>query len=107
MCDRLSVRLLCGQIGRGAIVIFFSCRLERFSDMQCKNIDRLGTMHTSEYRRFVWYENQRVHWFHQSARSFTEEDEEEYDDENSRFAYERFIVWRDEGTYGPINHSYG
>ena len=30
-----------------------------------------------------------------------------YDDENSRFAYERFLVWREEGTYGPIRHSYG
>ena len=27
-----------------------------------------------------------------------EEEEEEYDDENSDFAYERFLVWRDEGS---------
>ena len=27
--------------------------------------------------------------------------------ENSRFAYERFLVWRDDGTYRPIRHSYG
>ena len=71
--------------------------------------DRLGSMHSSDYRRFVWYKNQRLHWFHQSARSFTEEyeEEEEYDDENSGFAYERFLVWRDKGTYGPIRLSYG
>ena len=30
--------------------------------------------------------------------------EEYYDDEN---AYERFLVWRDEGMYGPIRRSYG
>ena len=63
-------------------------------------------MHTSDHRRFVWYGNQRLYWFHQSARSFTgEEDEEE--EENSRFVYELFLVWRAEGTYGAIRHSYG
>ena len=36
-----------------------------------------------------------------------ETEEENYDDENSRFAYERFLVWGDEGTYGPIRQSYG
>ena len=41
--------------------------------------------------------------FYQSAGEETEE--EEYDDENSKFAYERFLVWRDEGTYGPIRQS--
>ena len=69
--------------------------------VRCENNDRLGLMHTSDHRRSVWYVNQR----HQSARSLTRETEE--DDENSRFVYERFLVWTDESTYEPINHSYG
>ena len=28
-------------------------------------------------------------------------------DEHSRFVYELFLVWRAEGTYGAIRHSYG
>ena len=59
--------------------------------MQCKKKDRLVTMHTSEYRRSVLYENQRFHSFLRGARSFTEEEEED-DDENSKIAYERFLV---------------
>ena len=52
--------------------------------------DCLGTMHTSDHRRSK---------ISGGARSFTEEkEEEEYDDENSDFAYERFLVWRDEGS---------
>ena len=35
-----------------------------------------------------------------STRALLEE-EEEYDDENSRFMYQRFLVWRDEDTYAP------
>ena len=69
--------------------------------------DRLGTMHASDHRRSVWYKNLRLHAFLRGARSFTEEEEEECDDENSDFAYERFLVWRHEGVYGSIRHSYG
>ena len=29
------------------------------------------------------------------------------DDENSDFAYERFLLWRDEGSYLPVRRSYG
>ena len=36
-----------------------------------------------------------------------EEEEEEYDDGYSKITYECFLVWRDEGTYRPIRHSYG
>ena len=90
-----------------ASLVVVPCRRQIFTgDVRCENNDRLVTMHTSDHRRSVWYKNQRLHWFHQSARLFTEEDEE-YDDENSGFAYERFLVWRDEGTYGPIRLSYG
>ena len=52
------------------------------ADVRCENSDRMCTMHTSDYRRFVWYENQRLHWFHQSARLLTGEQTE--DDENAR-----------------------
>ena len=44
--------------------------------------DRLGSMHTSDHRRSVWYKNLRLHTFLRGARSFTEEEVEEYD-ENS------------------------
>ena len=65
------------------------------ADVRCENSDRMGTMHTSDYRRFVWYENQRLHWFHQSARLLTGEQTE--DDENLRCA--RFHdVWIEEGV---------
>ena len=57
--------------------------------MQCESNDRLGTIHTSDYR----------------SRSFTgEENEEEEYDKHLRFGYGRFLMWRDEGMCG---HSYG
>ena len=39
-------------------------------DVGLEKNDRLGTMHTSDHRRSVWY-------FLRGARSFTEEEEEE------------------------------
>ena len=33
--------------------------------------DRLGSMHTSDHRRSVWYKNERLHTFLRGARSFT------------------------------------
>ena len=34
--------------------------------------DRLGTMHTSDHRRSVWYKNYRLHTFLRGPRSFTQ-----------------------------------
>ena len=67
-----------------ASFIVDSCRDQRFSleTWDGSKNDRLGSMHTSDHRRSVWYKNMRLHTFLRGARSFTEE-EEEYDDENS------------------------
>ena len=60
---------------------------------------RLVPMHTSADYGSVLYGNQTVQ---RGPRSLTREDEEEYDDGFSKVAYERFLVWRNEGTYrGP------
>ena len=78
-----------------ASFIVDSCRDQRFSleTWDGSKNDRLGSMHTSDHRRSVWYKNLRLHTFLRGARSFTEEEEEEeHDDENSKIAYERFLV---------------
>ena len=58
-------------------------------DVGLEKNDRLGTMHTSDHRRSVWYKNYRLHTFLRGARSFTEkkEEEEEYDDEKIRISH--------------------
>ena len=53
-------------------------------------------VHTSDHRRFVWYENQWCQSFLRGARSFTLKKKRIR--QNSDFAYERFLVWRDEGS---------
>ena len=77
--------------------------------VQCENNDRLGLMHTTDDRKSVWYENQRLCWFHQSARSLTREDEEEeeYDDGNSKITYKSNFSCKEMKVrmYGPIRHS--
>ena len=64
--------------------------------------DRLGTMHTSDHRRSVWY---KISGFFESLgrllkkkKKKKKKNNNNYDDENSDFAYERFLVWRDEGS---------
>ena len=76
-------------------------RLEIFTrNVGWEKNDRLGTMHTSDHRRSVWY---KISGFTPSCEALghllkEEEEEEDDDDENSDFAYERFLVWRDEGS---------
>ena len=61
-----------------ASFIVDSCRDQRFSleTWDGSKNDRLGSMHTSDHRRSVWYKNLRPHTFLRGARSFTEEEEE-------------------------------
>ena len=84
-----------------AVCIVVSCRLERLSLETCNARKMIAWGRCTPLTiGGVWYENQRGHWFHQSARSLTGEEtevEEYYDDENSEIVY----------MYGPIRHSYG
>ena len=67
------------------------------------------SMHTSANYGPGLYENQTAYSLQRGHRSLTREteEEEEYDDGISEIAYERFLVWRDEGTCWPIRYFYG
>ena len=49
--------------------------------MRCETSDLLVTMHNSDHRKSVWYENKRFHSLQQSARSVTGEDSDEDEEE--------------------------
>ena len=56
-------------------------------------------MNSSDTHKSVWYQTKWLHSLLHPSRSFIgeeDEEDEDYDEENSRFAYERFLVWRDE-----------
>ena len=61
---RLRVHRSCGPSGRGTIEngVVHCCVVQTgeifTGDVRCENNDRLATMHTSDHRRLVWYENQ-------------------------------------------------
>ena len=50
----------------------------------------MGTMHTSDHRRSVWYFTPSCEVLGRLLEKKKEEDHEK----NSDFAYERFLVWR-------------
>ena len=91
-----------------ASFIVDSCRDQRFSleTWDGSKNDRLWSMHTSDHRRSVF--RIKISGFTPSYEALgrllkkkkkkKKKKEEEYDDENSDFAYERFLVWRDEGS---------
>ena len=60
-------------------------------DVGLEKNNRLGTMHTSDNRRSVWY---KINGFTPSYEALGRLEEEEDDDENSDFAYERFLLWK-------------
>ena len=59
-----------------ASFIVDSCRDQRFSleTWDGSNNDRLGSMHTSDHRRSVWYKNLWLHTFLRGSRSEEEEE---------------------------------
>ena len=85
-------RLHVGKVGM-ARYQKWRCSLLIRGDVGLEKNNRLGTMHTSDHRISVWYKS-----FTPSSEVLRRLLKKNNDNENSKIAYERFLVWRDDGT---------